>query len=94
MKDSWQEESEFQTKVHGARERQIEEWGNTTHPEPVWMAILMKQLGKVASAMSPADYNPTLIIAKLSECAAVIQAWAGDLSRSQKPPTVEEDEHE
>ena len=70
--------SEFHEAVQTEREHQIEKWGDQAHHPSRWLAILVEEIGEVASEAVKgivSDNANLSMESELIQAAAVIEAW-------------------
>ena len=63
--------SEFYQLVEMERERQRSLWGDQSHPDYTWLAILMEEVGEAVKCLNE-NQNPQ---DELIQIAAVVEAW-------------------
>lgn len=67
------------------RQRQLAKWGDQRHSFPVWLQILLEELGEACQVdlESPTDSD---IRKELVQVAAVVVAWIIDIDRERDTP--------
>lgn len=70
--------------IKAERERQNEQWGEQTHEDYIWLAILTEELGEVAQAILHDEFggpHANTVEAELIQVAAVAVQWLECLRR-------------